>query len=388
MRSFAAASIALSLVFAPVLPRAYADDFYDVSKAELSGKPGSLIRVLGLDRVPLTTAMAYRILYRSTGIRGEPIAVSGVVVVPIGRAPPGGRRIVAYAHGTTGIARPCAPSLLPNPLVKIPGINRMIADGFVVVATDYPGLGTKGPHPYMVGLSEGRAVLDSVRAVRQMREAGAGDRYALWGYSQGGHAVLWAGQLAASYLPEVKLVGLAAAAPAAELAKLFTDDENRLSGRILSAMVVESWSKPQVYGAPVNQLVTPSEIPVLDEVAGDCIDEISGKFKDLRANRKLPSEFFKADPVKTEPWESLIVKNIPGTRPIGVPFYIAQGTGDTTVDPPTTANFVGKLCRNGTVVRFQEFPKLNHSQIPNASAGDAVDWIKDRFAGKRAPSTC
>jgi len=273
-------------------------------------------------------------------------------------------------------------------LGKIPGINRMIADGFVVVATDYPGLGTKGPHPYMVGLSEGRAVLDSVRAVRQMRQAGAGDRYALWGYSQGGHAVLWAGQLAASYLPEVKLVGLAAAAPAAELAKLFTDDEDRLSGRILSAMVVESWSKPQVYGVPISQLVTPSEIPPLDEVANDCIDEISGDFKDLGANRKLPSKFFEADPVKTEPWESLIVKNIPGTRPIGVPFYIAQGTGDTTVDPPTTVNFVARLCRNGTVVRFQEFPKLDHSQIPKASAGDAVDWIRDRFAGKRAPNTC
>ena len=102
----------------------------------------------------------------------------------------------------------------------------------------------------------------------------------------------------------------------------------------------------------------------------------------------MPSEFFKADPVKTAPWENLVVKNIPGTGPIGVPFYIAQGTGDTTVDPSTTVNFVSKLCRNGTVVRFQEFPKLDHSQIPKASAGDAIKRIGDRFAGKRAPNTC
>ena len=39
-------------------------------------------------------------------------------------------------------------------------------NGYAIAATDYPGLGTPGPHPYLVGDSEARAVIDSVRAAR------------------------------------------------------------------------------------------------------------------------------------------------------------------------------------------------------------------------------
>ncbi len=388
IRLVAVAAFATSLLVAWAPTSAAGDKFYDVSAAELAGPPGSLIRILGMPNVQVTGAMVYRILYRSRGLSGEPIAVSGVVVAPIRRPPAGGWPVVAYAHGTTGIARYCALSLLPDPLYKIPGINQMIDNGFVVVATDYPGLGTIGPHPYLVGLSEGRAVLDSVRAVRQMTQANAGNRYALWGYSQGGHAVLWAGQLAASYASELKLVGLAAAAPASELSKLFTDDEHRLVGRVLSGLVLESWSKPQIYNAPLKVLINEADIPALDDIAKDCIDLVRGDLADLKANREMPSNYLKAQPSQVEPWKKLMAENVPATKPIGVPFYIAQGTGDTVVDPPITVNYVGELCRNGTVVRFQEFPKVTHSGIPKASHRDAIAWIKDRFDGKRAPNTC
>src|SRR5690606_37645715 len=102
-----------------------------------------------------------------------------------------------------------------------PGINEMLSRGFIIAATDYPGLGTVGPHPYLVGVSEGRAVIDSVRAARELREAHAGDRFVVWGHSQGGQAALFTGELSASYAPELKLLGVAAAAPATDLTKLF-----------------------------------------------------------------------------------------------------------------------------------------------------------------------
>jgi alpha-beta hydrolase superfamily lysophospholipase len=86
---------------------------------------------------------------------------------------------------------------------SIQGLNEMLQQGYVVAATDYPGLGTSGPHPYLVGLSEGRAALDSVRAARSM--AGSDSAFAVWGHSQGGHAALYAGILAANYAPELKL---------------------------------------------------------------------------------------------------------------------------------------------------------------------------------------
>src|SRR5579871_3361121 len=162
--------------------------FYDVGPAELQGATGSLIRFERLFDSPFG-AVAYRILYRSRGLANEPIAVSGIAIVPSGPAPAGGRNVVAWAHPTTGVARRCAPSLSPFGIEWIPQLERLVAQGYIVTATDYPGLGTPGPHPYLVGVSEGRAVLDSARAVRALPDGHASNRVALWGHSQGGQAV-------------------------------------------------------------------------------------------------------------------------------------------------------------------------------------------------------
>ena len=142
-------------------PAAFAQtSFYRASVEEIAGAPGTLIRQEPMSGAPLD-AKAYRVLYRSTGLKGEPIAVSGVVIIPRGPVPPEGRPIVAWAHPTTGIVPHCAPSLAHFFFQQVQGLREMVERGWIVAATDYPGLGTPGPHPYLVGVSEGRAVLDS-----------------------------------------------------------------------------------------------------------------------------------------------------------------------------------------------------------------------------------
>ena len=148
--------------------------------------PGTLLDYQPLPNAP-DGAAAYRVLYRWTGLKGEPIVVSGAIIVPAGPAPPGGRPIVAWAHPTTGVVDKCAPSLARVLYRSIQGLQDMLARGYVVAATDYPGLGTPGVHPYLVGDSEGHAVLDSVRAGRQLAgPGGASNAFAVWGHSQGG----------------------------------------------------------------------------------------------------------------------------------------------------------------------------------------------------------
>ena len=226
--------------------------FYLASRAELAGRPGTLIRTEPMHGAP-DDAAAYRVLYRSRGLHNEPIAVSGVVIVPAGPAPPDGRPIVAWAHPTTGVVPRCAPSLALFMFQQIQGLRDMVERGYVVTATDYPGLGTAGPHPYLVGISEGRAVLDSVRAARIIGGADGSRRFAVWGHSQGGQASLYTGILAKTYAPELDLVGVAAAAPATELAKLMTDDLNSNGGRNLTAMTLWSWAR--VFDAPIERAV-------------------------------------------------------------------------------------------------------------------------------------
>ena len=243
--------------------------FYRAGPADLAGAPGTLISSEPMPFSP-AAAEAYRILYRSTGLNGEPIAVSGVVVIPPGPPPSGGRPIVAWAHPTTGVVPHCAPSLALFVYQQMMGLRRMIERGIVVVATDYPGLGTAGPHPYLVGVSEGRAVLDSVRVARTMPGVGGGNRFAVWGHSQGGQASLYTGLLAKSYAPELELVGVAAAAPATELVALMGDDFKTTGGKNLTAMTLWSWSR--VFGAPIGRVVMPEAIPTIDRLADECIE--------------------------------------------------------------------------------------------------------------------
>ena len=118
-------------------------------------------------------------------------------------------------------------------------LPNIIGRGHIVVATDYAGLGTEGIHPYLIGESEARSVLDSVRAARALPNSGASNRFAVWGHSQGGHAALDPGQVAARYAPDLKLVGVAAAAPATYLVELF--DADKATEQDLLAMTVLSW---------------------------------------------------------------------------------------------------------------------------------------------------
>ena len=243
--------------------------FYQASESQVRGEPGTIIRSEPMMFAP-AGAQAYRVLYRSSGMHDEPIAVSGVIVIPPGPAPAAGRPIVAWAHPTTGVVPHCAPSLAIFVFQQMAGLRQLIEQGAIVAATDYPGLGTAGPHPYLVGDSEARAVIDSVRAARNIAGAGGGSEFAVWGHSQGGQASLYTGLIAKTYAPELHLVGVAAAAPATSLVTLMGDDFKTSGGKNLTAMTLWSWSR--VFGAPIDKVVVPEAMPSVDRLADECIE--------------------------------------------------------------------------------------------------------------------
>ena len=300
-------------------------------------------------------ATAYRVYYRSTGLHDEPIMVSGMVIVPPGPVPEGGRPVVAWAHPTTGVVPRCAPSLARKRFQMIAGMHLMLARGYVIAATDYPGLGTPETHPYLVGDSEGRAVLDSVRAAREVPGADAGNRFAVWGHSQGGQAALFTGLLAESYAPDLQLVGVAAAAPATELATLLKADLDTSGGRNLTAMTLWSWAR--VFDAPMDAILDPSAVPVVDRLAGECIESIFDILEGRQTEKPLAQAFLSNNNfAAAEPWRSLLQENTPGPLPRHIPVFIAQGMTDGLVLPRVTRDYVSRLCANGSAVAFDPVP--------------------------------
>ncbi len=383
------AAIALLAAFLSFGGGNAAKALYDVEPGEIPGRPGSLIRIWPLEGgapgVRGSDADAFRILYRSTSPSGEPIPVSGVIFIPSGPVPSGGRNVIAWAHPTSGVMPPCAPSLMPDVGGMMWNLGAMIGQGYIVVATDYPGLGTEGIHPYLIGESEARAVINSVRAARDMPNSGASNRFAVWGHSQGGHAALYTGEIASRYAPDLKLVGVAAAAPATYLVELF--DADAATGQDLVAMSVLSWTRLE--NVPVTQVVEPDAMSAFEQTAKDCI-ELVAEFEAIeKAESPLKREkYLKVNPAKAEPWEGIMVHNTPGQSSAGAPVFIAQGTADHTVEPDVTKRFAEALCAQGVRVSFVPLPGVTHTFAARDSANAALNWMTERFRGAPAPSSC
>ncbi len=372
-------------VLLSVAPAKANDPFYEAGNADLSGRPGSIVRSEPMPFSP-SGATASRILYRSTGLHGETIAVSGVVITPTDGSN-ADRAIVAWAHPTSGVTTACAPSLSRGVYRQIPGLAQLLQQGFAVVATDYPGLGGPGVHPYLIGDSEGRAVLDSVRAARERLGQREPPRFAVWGHSQGGQAALYAGLLASTYAPELKLVGIAVAAPATDLSTLMRDDFASSGGKGLTALTLWSWSR--VFDIKLDKIVDPKAMVTIDTLAGGCIETIFDLLERRFEERPLAKDFLTvADISAAEPWNGLLKRNTPGVLPREIPVFVAQGLADGIVRPEVTISYVRRLCSNGSSVDFVALPRVGHGFIARDTAKDAAQWIGNRFAGDIAPNTC
>jgi acetyl esterase/lipase len=239
----------------------------------------------------------------------------------------------------------------------------------------------------LVGESEGRAVLDSIRAAHALPDSNVGLRSVLWGHSQGGQAVLYAGKLAKSYAPDVSVLGVVAAAPATELGALMRADIATAGGKNLLAMTLWSWDK--VFDAPMNQIVVPAAIPEVDRLANICLESIIDIHPREMIGKDLTSAFLNTqDPTTVEPWRSLLAANTIGTLPPEIPLLVAQGTSDNVVDPPVTAAYVKSLCAAGSKVQSLIFDGVGHGMISRDAAKPSVDWIAGRFVGNDAPSNC
>jgi alpha-beta hydrolase superfamily lysophospholipase len=352
--------------------------FYEVPDPLPPAPPGALIRALPIATPPvLPDSRAWAVLYHSRDFEGRDVAVSGVVVAP-GAAPPGGRPVVVWGHGSAGLADGCAPS--HGGVMGAFGRRHggLLQQGFVVAATDYQGLGTPGPARSVIGLSAGRAVLDVARAARGLDGAGASGRVVLDGHSEGGHAVLWAAELAAAYAPELQVLGVATSAPGAELAttlKLATDRPTTVTSGAM--LIVVAWS--DAYRLPLDVL-TPAGRRAVDRVRSTCLEELA-KDPEQPAVRL-------GDLLTTPPWPALLARNTPGHAATPAPILLAQGADDDRVTPAATRALVQRLCRVGDTVELRTWRDVGHFDIPEVAAADVAAWIGDRLAGRPARSTC
>ena len=344
------------------------------------GSPGELIDTELLDTGG--DVVGYRILYYSKSLRGEDIAVSGFAAAPAGEAPEGGWPLVAWAHGTTGMADACAPSHTAESAIA--QFAPLLNAGYAVVATDYEGLGTPGLHPYIVGVSEGRSVLDSVRAVQSLPQISASKKFVVWGHSQGGHAALHAGQHWPEYAPSLSLIGVVSSAPPSQFSLIYDVLANGLfRGYLVMAIAAFAYAYDE---ADLEDILTPEAIDLLEVLEEECAQGVLQRFAQLDLSELQTVE----NPLRVEPWDALTQKNDVNQKPTQVPVLLLHGGSDEQVPAISSLVLLNQLCAlpgRGPTHRI-EYPGERHSSVIIASWEDMLEWIQDRFSGESAPDSC
>jgi len=384
-------ALALALLVAPTASAAKSQrptkgpagaKFYTPPK-HYPAKHGSLIwqrKATGI--MPIPGAKNRLVLYSTRTLGGGKVVASGVVSTPKGKAPKGGWPVISYAHGTTGIADVCAPTRIPAGSSQEgyvtymnPVIDKWLDAGYAVVRTDYAGLGTPGPHGYLVGLDEGHAVLDIISAARALNNR-IGKKFLLAGHSQGGHAALFAAGEAARYGKGLKLRGTVAYAPASHLA-----EQEQLLPSLTSPSPLTALATMIIAGAATtSDQIVPSQI-LSDQVLAFYPQLEQTCLAQLSAPSSLggipPSQLLRpganADALRAE----LSAQNPDVVTK--APILLAQGLADTTVFPPLTAMLNSELVGKGDSVDYQTFPGVGHGEIPLVAEDQVMAFFEQRL---------
>ena len=361
------------------------DAFY-TAPADVPAEPGQLLRSEPFDRTVPDGAHASRILYTTTTHDGAATTASAIVVEPDTE---GEHPVIAWAHGTTGYATGCAPSLLAEPFVAgaMPGLDAALAEGWAIVATDYAGLGTDGPQPYLVGEGEGRSVLDAVRAAQQLDGHRLAAATVLWGHSQGGHAALWAAGMASSYAPELELLGVAAMAPATDLPAFLDGMADSVLGAVFGSFALAAYADAYA-DVERDAYVRPGARILLQEMERRCLTDL-GTLVSLATSIVADQPVWAQAPGGGALGERA-AENVP-TLPIGMPVLLAQGGSDSLITPAIQDAYVAARCAEGQSIDYRTYAGYDHMGVVTGDSPllpELRAWSADRFAGAPAAAGC
>ncbi len=363
------------------------DSFYTPPSPLPAGNPGDVIRARPANAGPPAArrlADAWQVMYRSTSATGEPMAVTGTVLVPKG-VDPATAPIVGFGPGTTGPAFRCTVSRFidDGAFYEQPAIDGMLRAGYAVAITDYEGYHPDPDTTYIVGRSMGAALIDAVRAATRLPDAGlsAGAKVAFRGYSQGGGAAMWAGQMATAYAPDLHLVGVVGGGVPSDLIQVALGlDGSKNFGFLLDALIGLGHAYPELDLDSYLNAAGRSTIAAME--ADDCTIELLLDHQNGHA-----TDLMTTPPFLTPTWLPRIQANALGGAPIDVPVFQYHGTDDHIVAYQQAADLRRKYCALGMDVQWKTFP-LDHITLVARGNADALSFLADRFAGRPPTSNC
>lgn len=343
-------------------------------------------------------AVAYKIVYRSHDLHGIATTSSGLVIAP---AKPGeNRRVMSWAHGTTGIGDAACPSAQPDPAREltlyftagsttpidygVPGLQSFIDDDWVVVATNHQGLGTPGVHQYTVNRTNAIDAVTIVHAARELN-VGAGTRFGIIGWSQGGGSAAAAVELDASDYGDLEIVGVAAMSPGVPIIGLklpglgssLGSSDVPPDGHLFMILAGMAAAFPDRLS--LDDVFTPAGWRVFEE--GWNVQPVHHLSDTLARTYKHEGQVVAVDSSKMSTWlEAFTEASATLKKPIA-PVLVLSDEQDPNGPCPITwqRGYVDAVKALGGDVTVKSYPDDDHFSLPQSSIADAEEWLTTKF---------
>ena len=370
------------------------DGFYDAPSDLGSQDPGHVIRSRTfVSRYGGDFSENYQYFYRTNDHTDTAIGTGGTVFVP--QQPSQPPKIFVYSIPEDSDNINCAPSYVwvngtptrdtaSNELF----MNWGVAKGYYVVTVDQ-----EGPDgSWLVGKTEGQAVLDGVRAAISLLDLPAADTtVAMYGYSGGAFTTVWATTLAASYAPELNIVGAAHGGTPVDLTQTLDDVNGTAESQLAIAGVVGLANGYPDVEDVLPDIVTPLGRNVTDTLRYLCTD--ANNYTILTSGSVNP--LFTTNPLDVPEIMSAVVEQslLPNVSTVPVPVprfprFIFNGKSDTIVPYDAVTQYVNDQCSRGADIRFVGFDLLDH--LPAAVAGEVatLEFLESALEGAVVPVPC
>lgn len=350
----------------------------------------------------------YEFTYQSRDTRtGKLIPITGRAYIP-----DTGTNLTGFVFGpgTTGPGSLCAPSLEQSEVKNWGHYDNHLTfyagQGYAVVMTDYDGrVGTDLIHHYFVGEMEAHAMLDAARALRNLRDpehfatSPVGNRMIMSGYSQGGHAALWADHLRASYAPDITIAGIVSFAPATDLVKIFGDVFGSSTAIWLPPYLIAAYQDYYKTTTPAGVYLQEPYATTLDHDARSfCIDQLevrTGRYGSPSNVSHVYQPAFigsvKAGRLAIDYPElyGLLTKNLAGDWLVDAPVLTIAGDRDAVILPVAQTALTRRLCLAGAAsVQLEMYPGITHYNAMSYGRKRALDWMAQVVRGETLNSDC
>jgi pimeloyl-ACP methyl ester carboxylesterase len=262
------------------------------------------------------------------------------------------------------------------------GLFEYVKARFALIAVDYHGLGTQGPHQYLHKVAQANDVIYSVPAARAAVSS-LSHQWVIAGHSQGGQTA-WGVAEREAVLKDAGYLGAVAIAAATLHDGWLAahPDTTHDAGFYMAWLAYAIQARfPQFHA-----------LDMLSPVGAAHYDEITTRgcwLYGYTLYRGTDAPAMVKPNWSQDPWvQKFFAENRAGAVPIRGPLLVIAGEGDTAVPLGAVRDVVNRACRSGQQIVFRSYPGLEHDQAMRLTLADQIAWIKERFAGKPVHRSC